>query len=117
MKIFKGKVVSTKMDKTATVAVDRVVSHPVYKKRYKRTKKYHVHAPVEVEVGQKVRFVACKPYSKMKKWILTEVEGKAVKADNSSDKKTTKTKVASKPKKKSESKKPKAKGKTQKGAK
>lgn len=33
MKIFKGKVVHTKMNKTATVLMERVVVHPVYKKK------------------------------------------------------------------------------------
>ena len=75
MKIFTGTVISTKMAKTATVLVERVVSHPVYKKRYKRTKKYHVHDARGVEVGQKVQFVACKPHSKLKKWEITNVVG------------------------------------------
>lgn len=72
MKIFTGKVISTKMDKTATVLVSRVVVHPVYKKRYKRTRKYQVHDEVGVEVGSVVNFVASKPYSKTKRWIIVE---------------------------------------------
>ena len=36
MKIFTGQVISTKMSKTATVAVERIVVHPMYKKRLKR---------------------------------------------------------------------------------
>lgn len=75
MKVFTGKVISTKMDKTATVLVERVVLHPVYKKRYKRTKKYHVHDEVGVDVGQEVNFVACKPYSKTKRWKIVESKG------------------------------------------
>lgn len=75
MKIFTGKVVSTKMEKTATVAVDRVVVHPVYKKRFKRTKKYHVHDEIGVKVGDAVHFVTSKPFSKLKKWKITEVIG------------------------------------------
>lgn len=76
MKIFTGKVVSTKMDKTATVAVSRIVAHPVYKKRYKKTKKYHVHDEIGVKVGDKVSFADCKPVSKLKKWKIIEVVGK-----------------------------------------
>lgn len=75
MKIFEGKVISTKMDKTATVAVERVLVHPVYKKRIKRTKKYHVHDEMGTEVGQEVQFVASKPHSKLKKWKLIGVVG------------------------------------------
>lgn len=73
MKIFTGKVISKKMQKTATVAVERIVVHPLYKKRLKRTKKYQVHDELGVEVGQTVKFVASKPYSKLKKWKIIEV--------------------------------------------
>ncbi len=73
MKIFRGKVISKKMDKTATVAVERIVVHPLYKKRFKRTKKFHVHDDKGVKVGDEVKFVASKPYSKLKKWKITEV--------------------------------------------
>lgn len=76
MKIFKGKVISKKMEKTATVAVDRVVVHPVYKKRFRKTKKYHVHDEVGVEVGQEVRFVASKPISRTKRWKIIDVVDK-----------------------------------------
>lgn len=73
MKILIGKVVSTKMDKTATVAVERVVVHPLYKKRYKRIKKYHVHDELGAKVNDVVKFVASKPYSKSKKWKLLDI--------------------------------------------
>lgn len=79
MKIFQGTVTSKKMSKTATVAVERVVVHPVYKKRVKRIKKYHVHDELGAKVGQLVKFVACKPYSKLKKWKLVEVVGAKIK--------------------------------------
>jgi len=72
MKIFIGKVISTKMAKTATVAVERTVVHPMYHKRFKRIKKYHVHDELEVSVGDIVRFAACKPISKLKKWKIIE---------------------------------------------
>ena len=68
------------MDKTATVAIERVVSHNVYKKRFKRVKKYHVHDESGVKVGDIVKFVACKPMSKTKKWkILVETGVKKTK--------------------------------------
>ena len=68
MKIFTGKVVSKKSEKTITVLVDRVVTHPVYRKRFKRTKKYHVHDEYGSNLGQVVKFAASRPYSKTKKW-------------------------------------------------
>lgn len=77
MKILTGKVVSTKMSKTATVAVERLVVHPIYKKRLIKIRKYHVHDEGSTaKVGDKVRFVASKPYSKSKKWVLVQEVGK-----------------------------------------
>jgi len=75
MKVFTGKVISTKMPKTATVSVVRSFAHPVYKKRVKKTKKYHVHDTFDVKVGDVVKFVACRPISKLKKWKIVEVLG------------------------------------------
>ena len=72
MKILTGKVISTSMLKTATVLVERVIVHKLYKKRLKRTKSYHVHDEIGVLVGDRVKFVASKPYSKTKKWKITE---------------------------------------------
>jgi len=42
-KVYQGRVVSDKMDKTITVAVDTYVTHPVYGKRVKYTKKFKAH--------------------------------------------------------------------------
>ena len=83
MKIFTGKVKSTKMQKTAVVVVERVVQHPVYKKRMRKLKKYLVHDEFGVKAGQLVRFVASRPYSKLKKWKVIEViEDKKSKTKN-----------------------------------
>lgn len=78
MKIIRGKVISKKMEKTASVVVERIVVHPLYKKRYRRLKKYHVHDELGTKVGQSVKFTASKPYSKLKKWKIVEIvnEGK-----------------------------------------
>ena len=95
MKALKGKVISLKMNKTATVEVERIVAHPVYLKRYKRTKKYQVHAEQEPKVGQVVSFIPCKPISKTKKWIIVG-EKKAEGKKQNKAKKTKKTKGAEK---------------------
>lgn len=92
MKIFTGHVISTKMAKTATVSVERVVVHPKYNKRYKRDRKFQVHDEVGVKVGDVVKFTACKPYSKTKKWIIL--------ADNKEVKKVEKVKEVKKVSKK-----------------
>lgn len=66
---LKGEVVSTKMDKTIVVRVDRTVVHPKYGKRYIQSKKYHVHDKQKThQVGDVVEFQASRPYSKTKRW-------------------------------------------------
>jgi len=76
MKIFQGKVVKKSGEKTAKVAVERVVAHTRYKKRLKRTKFYLVHDEIGVKTGEVVRFTACKPFSKLKKWRIIEEKKK-----------------------------------------
>lgn len=73
MKIFVGHVTGTKMDKTAVVSVERVIVHPLYKKRIRRDKKYNVHDEIGTKINDVVRFTASKPYSKTKKWKVLEV--------------------------------------------
>lgn len=73
MKVFTGRVVSCKLPKTAIVLVERVIAHKIYKKRFKRSKKYMVHDELGVKEGDLVSFVPSRPYSKMKKWKITEV--------------------------------------------
>lgn len=75
MKVFTGTVVSKKMAKTATVAVEQVVAHKVYHKRFRKIKKYHVHDEINANIGDIVKFVACRPMSKLKKWKLIEIVG------------------------------------------
>ena len=73
MKIFTGQVVAAKNAKTATVAVERTIIHPLYKKRQRRLRKYQVHDEIGVKLGDKVRFADSKPYSKTKKWKIVQV--------------------------------------------
>ena len=86
MKIFKGKVVSTKMAKTATVLVERILIHPIYKKRFKRVRKYQVHDELGVKIGDKVSFVTTRPISKLKKWKIIEVLNDNKKAERKAKK-------------------------------
>lgn len=74
MKIFQGKIISMKMAKTITVEVERIIAHSLYKKRFKRSKKYQVHSEIEHKLGDIVKFIECPPISKSKKW--TEVVSK-----------------------------------------
>lgn len=66
---FQGVVVSVKQTKTITVKVDRIKIHPIYKKRFVISKKYAVHdSKQQYKLGDKVKFVDCRPISKNKKW-------------------------------------------------
>lgn len=68
---FTGVVVSTKMNKTIVVRVERTLVHPKYGKRYIRSKNYPVHDEQgQGKVGDKVTFQECRPYSKTKRWRL-----------------------------------------------
>lgn len=72
MKIFTGKVISVRGDGTIGVSVGRVVVHPLYKKRLRRDKRYLVHDETSAKVGDTVKFVASKPYSKLKRWKVVK---------------------------------------------
>lgn len=69
-----GTVVSDKGDKTVVVAVETLVEHPLYKKRVKRTTKFHAHDENnEARAGDKVRIMETRPLSKLKRWRLVEI--------------------------------------------
>ena len=73
-----GIVVGNKMDKTITVAVERLVSHPLYKKVLRRTKKYHAHDKENTcNMGDLVRIREIRPLSKTKRWNMIEIVKKA----------------------------------------
>ena len=70
-----GIVVSDKMDKTVVVKIDRLKMHPIYRKKYKISKKYKAHdAENKFKIGDKVKIIEVKPMSKEKKWIAKGVE-------------------------------------------
>lgn len=73
-KVLFGRVVSDKMEKTVVVAVERITSHPLYKKRLRRTKKYKAHDETNVaHTGDWVRIIETRPLSKEKRWRLFEI--------------------------------------------
>ncbi len=72
-KILKGKVISNKMEGTVVVEVSRIVSHPLYKKLLKRSKKYKVDYRGEKPViGQTVNIAETRPVSKDKHFALLQ---------------------------------------------
>ena len=68
-RIMEGVVVSAKQNKTAIVRVERTFTPPVMKKIVRRSKKYHAHDENnKFKVGDNVKIIESKPYSKMKRW-------------------------------------------------
>ena len=73
-----GKVVSDKMDKSIVVLVERTERHPLYGKFVRRSTKLHAHDENnECQVGDTVKVVETRPYSKTKTWKLVQVVEKA----------------------------------------
>jgi small subunit ribosomal protein S17 len=73
-----GVVISNKMDKTVSVAIERKVPHPIYKKYYKKTTKLMAHDEKNVcQVGDKVKIMETRPLSLRKRWRLVEIVEKA----------------------------------------
>jgi small subunit ribosomal protein S17 len=73
-----GVVVSDKMDKSVTVAVERQVRHAVYGKSQRRTSHFMAHDEENAaKVGDKVAIVESRPLSRRKRWVLTRVVERA----------------------------------------
>lgn len=69
-----GRVVSTAMEKTAVVAVQRRTAHPVYGKQIRNTKKFHAHDEEnDAREGDTVRIMETRPMSKTKRWRVVEI--------------------------------------------
>jgi small subunit ribosomal protein S17 len=79
LKEITGKVVKKTGDKTATVVVERRVMHPRYHKIVKRFHKYMIHDENnEVNTGDTVKAIECRPLSKNKSFTLTQVLSRGV---------------------------------------
>ena len=73
-KVFRGEVVSDKMDKTIVVAVTRLVRHPLYPKVIKKTTKFKAHDEFnEAKEGDIVEIMETRPLSKTKRWRLVKI--------------------------------------------
>ena len=73
-----GRVVSDKMDKTVSVAIERLIKHPVYGKYIRRTTKVLAHdAANECKAGDRVAISECRPVSKNKSWSVVNVVERA----------------------------------------
>lgn len=69
-----GEVISSKMDKTASVSIPRVVKHPVYGKYIRRTTKVLAHDEDNAcKAGDVVSIAECRPLSRRKAWRVVEI--------------------------------------------
>lgn len=69
-----GKVVSDSMEKSIVVKVEYLVSHPLYKKRIKKSTKFMAHDEKDIcRIGDKVKIAETRPLSKRKRWRVTEI--------------------------------------------
>ena len=74
-----GKVLSDKMDKTVVVMITRKISHPVYRKLVKKTKKYYAHDPQNsCGPGDTVVIEESKPLSRLKRWRVKSIQEKGI---------------------------------------
>tara|TARA_Y100001936_G_scaffold39648_1_gene38112 strand:- start:178 stop:453 length:276 start_codon:yes stop_codon:yes gene_type:complete len=69
-----GKVISSKMDKTISVLIERLIKHPIYGKYIRRSTKVMAHDPENIyKEGDSVSISPCKPISKNKSWRVVQV--------------------------------------------
>jgi len=73
-RLFEGRVVSNKMEKTIVVETEQTYIHPKFRKILRKTKSYKVHDENnQAKIGDIVRFFQCRPLAKTKYMYLAEV--------------------------------------------
>ncbi len=78
-KVLTGRVVSDKMDKTVVVEVVRQKRHPLYGKVVRTSRKFKAHDEHnKVRMGDVVRIRECRPMSREKRWVVTDILERAV---------------------------------------
>ena len=77
-RILVGRVVSDKMDKTVSVAIERLIKHPAYGKYIRRTSKVMAHDESnECKAGDRVTISECRPVSRNKAWTVVNIVERA----------------------------------------
>jgi small subunit ribosomal protein S17 len=77
-RVLEGKITSNKSNKTITVSVERQVAHPLYRKYFKRSKKFIAHdEDNQCNIGDTVRIKESRPLSARKRWTLVEIVARA----------------------------------------
>ncbi len=78
LRIQTGAVISDRMNKSATVLIERKVKHPIYGKFVKKSTRIHFHDENnECVIGDTVQISECRPISRTKSWTLVKVVSKA----------------------------------------
>lgn len=73
-RILVGKVASAKPNKTIIVSIERHISHPIYKKYFKSTKRFMAHDEQNIcKLGDTVKIRESRPLSARKRWVLVEI--------------------------------------------
>jgi small subunit ribosomal protein S17 len=73
-KVYTGRVVSDKMDKTITVLIETYKTHSLYGKRVKYSKKFKAHDENnQAKIGDIVRVMETRPLSATKRFRLVEI--------------------------------------------
>ncbi len=73
-----GTVTSNKMEKTVVVVVERLVTHPKYRKFIRRGNKFKAHdAHNACSIGDRVLIEESRPLSKDKRWVVVKILEKA----------------------------------------
>ncbi|MCK5138579.1 MAG: 30S ribosomal protein S17 [Thermodesulfovibrionia bacterium] len=76
-KIYTGKIINDRMDKTVVVAVERLTQHPLYRKTIKKVSKFKAHDEEnQCKVGDKVSIIESRPLSRDKRWSLVKIIAK-----------------------------------------
>lgn len=77
-KVFRGVVVSDRMNKTRVVSVERTTRHPGYAKTLKRNEKFYAHDEAnESHAGDTVEIMSTRPLSSLKRWRISRIVEKA----------------------------------------
>lgn len=77
-RILQGAVVSDKGEKTVVVKVERIFTHPLFKKTVRRSNRFHAHDEGNnFKVGDLVQIQECAPKSKLKRWEVIGAGSKA----------------------------------------
>jgi len=79
-KVMQGRVVSDKMQKTVIVEIESTYKHPLYGKVVRRASRFKAHSvePTVAKRGDLVKIIEARPYSREKRWRVSEIVQRGV---------------------------------------